>query len=323
MRLRNALLAASMVAAGGIGGVAVAAPASADLVTTCIGEGGAVTVPNDLVVPKGESCWLDGTTVQGDIEVRQDADLIVVDGTFEGSVDVASNAYLDTTKTSISGTVTATDAYGSYLDASSVDGAVQVSGDSQQDGFTYVVGSKLGDGLAAGLGEVLLDGSTVTGDVSGDGTVYTDLYDSSLDGALTVSGNELGSVVCESEIYGDAAYSGNSEVLQLGADGPLASCAGATYWGGNLDVSDNTATTVVSDNIIRGDLSGTGNDPAPVGENNRVRGTVSGQFEDLQPPATAMRRHSAQDREGALKSQAQDRRSQAKAEAHDAGSASL
>ena len=50
--------------------VGAAAPAArADLITYCIGTGGAVTVPNDLYVPAGESCSLEGTTVTGNVQV--------------------------------------------------------------------------------------------------------------------------------------------------------------------------------------------------------------------------------------------------------------
>lgn len=323
MKLRTALAASALLASGGT--VALAAPANADLVTRCVGEGGSVTVPGDLVVPAGKTCWLDGTTVEGTVRVQAGADLIVTGGTFKGSVVVNENAYFDATDTTIAGTVRTNNAFGSYLDGSQVGGAVnaRADDDTSYDGFVYVVGSEVTGKIDARVpGEVLLDGATVGGAVVSEGTRYTDIYNSTLDRALTVSNNPDGAVFCESEVYGAASYSGNAYVLQLGADGPITGCEGASYWGKDLDVSNNTATIVVSNNIIRGNLSGEGNDPAPTGENNRVRGTVSGQFVDLPAPA-ALRASVAQDRAAELAAKVAERRAGAQAEAEAAGDAKL
>jgi hypothetical protein len=323
MKLRRALAATTLLASGGA--IALAAPANADLVTRCVGEGGAVTVPGDLVVPAGKTCWLDGTTVEGNVRVQAGADLIVTGGTLKGTVVVNENAYVDATDTTITGTIRTANAFGAYLDNSEVGGAVNASTDAESpyDGFVYVVGSEIAGKVEARVpGEVLLDGARVGGAVVTDGTRYTDIYDSTLDKALTVTNNPDGAVFCESEVYGSASYSGNSYVLQLGANGPITSCEGASYWDKNLDVSNNTATIVVSNNVIRGNLSGEGNDPAPTGENNRVRGTVSGQFVDLPAPA-ALRASAAQDRAAELAAKAAERRSDAQAEADAAGDAKL
>ena len=63
----------SFVAAGLLAGLIPALPATAALVTHCIGTGGAVTVPNDLYVPAGESCSLEGTTVTGNVQSTSSA----------------------------------------------------------------------------------------------------------------------------------------------------------------------------------------------------------------------------------------------------------
>ncbi|MGW0230471.1 hypothetical protein ACWDWO_19330 [Actinopolymorpha singaporensis] len=322
MKLRSAIAATSLVAAGGI---AFAMPANADLVTRCVGEGGAVTVPGDLVVPAGKACWLNGTTVEGNVRVAAGADLIVDGATFKGSVTVAENAYVDTTDTTIAQNVSTNNAFGSYFYGSNLGGAVNAKADegSEYDGFVYTVDSKVTGRVNASVpGEVVVDGSQVGGALTGQGTRYLDVYNSTIDGKLTVADNEEGSVFCESEVYGDAGYTGNSGTLQLGADGPLAPCSGTSYWGGNVDVSNNAGTIVVSNNIVRGNLSGTGNDPAPTGENNRVRGSVSGQFENLQAPA-AMRMAAPQDRKDDLAGTVKERRADAQAEAKAAGKARL
>lgn len=327
MKMKRLPAAAALGSLAVAAGMLVAAPAAhADLTTRCVGEGGAVTVPGDLVVPAGEVCWLDGTTVNGDMQVRRNADLVVFDGTLKGKVHVAKNAYLDTTDTMIAGTVSTANAFGAYLDGSNLKSAVNArNSGTDYSGFVYAVGSKVHGRIHAKVpGEVVVDSSHVWGKVVGNGTGYTDVYNSVLERALTVTGNAEGGVFCASEAYGDVSYSGNSFALQIGADGPVASCSGASYFGGNVDISDNTANINVSNTIIRGNLSGTGNDPAPTGENNRVRGTVSGQFAGLQPPAdSAARRAAATHRDASLAGKATERRSEARAAADQAGDANL
>lgn len=327
MKLRSGIVASSLIATAGIAGaVGVAVPAYADLTTTCVGTAGPVTVPNDLVVPANESCWLDGTTVQGDIRVGKNADLVVDGASFEGNVRVASNGYFDADGSTVEGSVNGSDAYGTYVANSEVGNAVTMRGDGTPSyGFVYVLDSRVGGRLvSSGPEELVVDGSRVEGQVVGDGTRYTDVYDSTLEDRLTVTGNAKGAVFCASEIDGDVRYAGNSDALQVGASGPIVTCDGVSYFGGNVDISDNKATTVVSDTIIRGDLSGTGNDPAPVGENNRVRGAMTGQFEDLQvPPAGQLRMGLPADRTAELAAAAEARRAEATAQAEAAGRAKL
>lgn len=322
MRIRSVVAATSLVAAGGL---AAAAPASADLVTYCHGEGGPVTVPTDLVVAEGDSCYLTGTTIEGDVRIEASADLVVVDGTLNGAVDVAEDGYFDVRTSAVDGDVNATDAYGIYLDASQLAASVSSAG-SDPAAFLFAFESGVDGAVSATSGEFLVTASQVGGDVTGVGALYTDVHDSTIGGALTVENNELGGVFCDSEVDGAASYQGNSDVVQLGADGPMADCEQMSYFGGDLDVSDNSANVVVSNNIIRGDLSGTGNDPAPRGENNRVRGAVSGQFQDLTPPADVRAFFAPKkkvDHQDKLERQVDDRRADAKAAAKAAGPAQL
>lgn len=55
-------------------------------VTHCVGEGGAVTVPGDLLVSVGSNCVLEGTTVTGDVQITTGADPVADDITVEGDV---------------------------------------------------------------------------------------------------------------------------------------------------------------------------------------------------------------------------------------------
>jgi hypothetical protein len=62
----------------------LAAPAAADV--TCTGTIGAQTVDDNLIVPDGASCTLEGTTVQGNVLVGQQATLTATGITVDGDI---------------------------------------------------------------------------------------------------------------------------------------------------------------------------------------------------------------------------------------------
>lgn len=325
-RFPAAFAAGSLMAATGM--MAMAPNAQGSLTTRCVGEGGDVTVPGDLVVPAGETCWLDGTIVHGKVQVRKKADLVVSDGTVSGEVHAAKGAYVDITDTKLGGNVVSDNAYGTYMDNSTVTGAVDArNSGNDNDGFVYAMDSRVAKRLHAEVpGEVVVERSHVTGPVTGVGTEYTDVTDSTLDHKLSVTNNAKGGTLCDSEVYGETSYSGNKYATQIGGDGPVTSCDGVSFFGGNVTVSDNNGKVRVSDTIMRGDLSGDNNDPAPRGENNRVRGTRSGQFKDLKTlsgnnktsPRT-LDQNETQQRDTTVKEKADHRRAHGKTQAHKAG----
>lgn len=323
MRLRTIITTSALAVAGGL--IAVAPSASADLVTSCTGSAGAVTVPGDLIVEEGQSCTLNGTTVEGNVSVGPDSDLIVNGGTLKGAVKVGENGYFESIGGSITGGLSLRTAYGAYVESSDIGGSVNVKGmaDAEVQGSVYVYDSMVGKNVESQFGEAVIDSSSIAGNTRGAKADFLDVYNSTLEGKLNVGGNEFGGVVCESEIYGNATYSGNSETLQLGADGPLASCSGASFWGGNVDVSNNMATVVFSNNIVAGNLSGTGNDPAPTGEGNRVRGETYGQFMDLAPPAAAKTTQATTDRAAQVRAHLSERGTAADAATANAGTSQL
>lgn len=280
----------SIIAACALGVTTVGLTATvgnAAFTTRCVGVGGAVTIPGDLVVPAGESCVLDGTIVTGNVRVQRDADLVVTGGEFQGNVNVAANGYLDATETSIAGTVAARESFGNLLTDSSVGGAVSaINEGGDYYGFLIVEGTALGAQVRATGASLDLQSATVATNVVGLGSDYADVHDTVVDGNVRVENNVYGSVVCDSEVYGNANFTTNSTGVQLGGSvggGGIANCDGSNYFGGNVNVNGNEGGVWVIDNIIRGNLAGTGNDPAPVGQDNRVRGELRGQFADLQP----------------------------------------
>ena len=275
MKFRS-VVATSATAVLAVGGVTMmAAPAQADLVTTCSGHGGAITLPTDLVVPTGESCYLDGTTVQGDVTVNEEANLHIVGGEIEGEVMVEPDGYFDSSDSSLAGEVTNKGSYGTYLENSTGEGlnAVPVE-DVDNDGFVYVIDSSISS-VAAEVGGVYVSGSRISQGAESDGAEYTDIVDSVLRGDLTVNGSRSGGILCDSEVLGAVSYTDGAGPVAVGAGEQENFCDFVNYIDGDLTVTDISGGAYIDNNIIGGALVTENNSPvAEVGDNNRVRGDL-------------------------------------------------
>ncbi|WP_147918464.1 hypothetical protein [Ruania zhangjianzhongii] len=273
-RLSSALIGGLVLA--GFAGFG-SAPAQAALTTHCVGEGGEVTVPGDLVVPQGEACSLENTTINGNVRVSAGADLVGEGVTVNGNIVIRDDAYLDLAESTVDGNVVNRGSFGVYLEGTDVN-AYTTQGTANPESFLWTDGANFNARVAATGGSFLLESSFVEGLVQTTDTQYTDIVDSVVGGTLTVTSAEFGAMVCGSEVDGHATFASVGVAVQLGASGALADCAqGPSVWGGNLLVSGTTGTVEVSDNIIRGNLAGTGNDSVAASD-NRVRGDLEGQF---------------------------------------------
>lgn len=316
LRPLAALSALSLAAAG----LAVTATsASADLVTHCSGEAEGVTVPGDLVVPAGSACVLNGVTIEGQARVMAGADLIVSDTTINGAVFVNGDGYFDAGNSRMQENVTNRAAYGVYLESSSVGGGffgrTTESGDNT---FVYAHDTVFEGRVQVEQGEVILQSANVSGHVDITDVSFVDVVDSTLERTLSVSAAESGSRVSASEIDGATTYTGNSGPIELGTD------EDTNYFGSDITVSDNSGGVEVTGNIIRGNLEGVGNDPAPTGSENRVRGEQGGQFTELEPSASsAALLHSEQSRDESALDERSERRGRALDMTEELGAANL
>lgn len=282
MKKITSITAAGALAIGLVG--ITASVSSAAFTTTCVGEGGAVTIPGDLVVPAGKMCVLTGTVIQGDVRVMAGADLLITDGSIAGAVSVRSDAYFEAEGTEVGGAITARESFGSRINGSTVAGAVTTINNTNPGGFVLVEDSDLGGLLRATGGAMDLASSTVADRVLSLGAEFTDVRDSVVDGLLRIDENPRGATLCDSEVYGAASFTANQEMVQVGGsegDGGLFTCDGSNYFGGNLLVRQTDGVSIVAGNIIRGNLAGTDNDPLPIAYDNRVRGRVTGQFAQI------------------------------------------
>ncbi|OLT25023.1 hypothetical protein BJF83_06090 [Nocardiopsis sp. CNR-923] len=271
---KAAALATATLAVGGV--TLVATPAQADLITLCSGHGGAVTLPTDLAVPEGESCYLDGTVIQGDVTVRENANLHIIGGEIDGEVTVQGNGYFDASGTSLGDGVVNNGSFGTHLEETS--GGAEVSAVPTEvgntEGFVFVVDSSVA-GLSSQVGELYVSGSRVGGAVTAEGVEYVDVFDTAVRGDLSVTDSASGGILCDSEVLGEAAYSGAGGPVAVGAGEQEGFCESLNYVDGDLTVTGVTGGVYVDNNIVGGDLSTSGNQPtAQVGDNNRVRGDV-------------------------------------------------
>lgn len=318
------IAAAGLLAVTTIG--LTATSSSAAFTTRCVGVGGAVTIPGDLVVPAGQSCTLNGTTVTGNVRVQADADLIMNGASVGGNVVVRQNAYLEAEGATVGGAVNATESFGNWIVGSTIGDRATSINNTQDLGFLLLEDTTVGERVRVTGGALDLVSSTVGAQVLGLQADYTDLYDTVVEGNLRIEGNEFGTAICDSEVYGVAQLRDNGVGVQLGggtAAGAMADCDGSNYFGANVNINDNVGGVWVIDNIIRNNLTGTGNDPAPVGEDNRVRGVVRGQFAEMAPPAPALSQRSVgvSDRGEQLRELAQERGERAEQSAQRAGAA--
>ena len=276
------LAAACLVAVGNI------TPANAQITSFCSGIAGPVTVPGDLIVRANDFCVLEGTVVNGNTTVRAGASLLTSGATLNGRVTGQFDSYVELTESTVADRVVLRDAFGLLAVDSMLNENVAVNTVDPQapPGAVLLIGTTVQGNINANVGAVWIGDSRLSGRVNGNAVDFVDLVNTVLEGNLSVTGAGQGSVVCDSEIYGTATYTSNSEIIQLGGDTLVAGCVGANYWHGSVSIDDTSGDVVVSNNIIRLDLSGEGNDPQPVGEGNRVRGQTSGQFADLAAPAS-------------------------------------
>jgi feruloyl esterase len=144
--------------------------------TNCTGTLSGSITPGDIVVPSGASCTLSNATVTGDVQVRQNASLIV-DATAQ--------------PTTIGGNVQAVGCASAILEGGvTVTGDVQIAQCSQQSGFIGP-GVKIGGNFECSnsTGGCEADLGTVQGNVQIKGSNGSDISLVSVGGNLQCSGN--------------------------------------------------------------------------------------------------------------------------------------
>jgi hypothetical protein len=263
----------SRSAAAGTAATAAGLATITDGTTDCSGTATGLSINANLTVEAGMSCVITNSSVSGKVAVKAGGNLLLSNSTVSGAVSVQSNGFVSATAGSkLMGNVTLANGFGLDVESSTVSGNVAVNG----SGFLNGVSSSF-KAISSSNGDTYLGSSQVSGNLSANGDVMTDVNDSTVWGSTYISSPTNGSVVCGSEFVGMVTVNGaKGGAVQLGASGPAAGCTVDVFEGG-LTLSNNAAPVTLGGNVIEGNLSCGGNATAPAGTSTRVRGTVSGQ----------------------------------------------
>lgn len=321
------IMALAIAAAFAVSAGVTAAPAHAELITKCEGEGGAVTVPGDLVVPKNRACELNGTTVEGDVRVAPGADLIMNDATIEGKLTIVKDGYADTDSSTVDG-ARLVHAFGMMASTTTfADDVVSRPADTS-DGFIELDDSTLKGSLRSRSGELVVRGTDITRDLIANGAYSTEVLDSFIDGKSRVNNNKETTVFCGGAVQGSAVFDRNSGNVQLGVTDTPSGCTSPTYWGKRVRIS-NTRGNVLVDNVsVNGDLVLRKNaSKARLGHRVVIRGDVIGKYETVDLASAASRSDSsappARTHTPQVESKAKERKAQALKKVRKTGTAHL
>src|SRR5690606_10544367 len=120
---------------------------------------------------------LQGTLVQGDVDVRAGANLVADDGArIEGDVLVRADAYVEVVDGAVAGQTELRRAFGGYGDGASLAGV-----DVRNSGFFYTVDTTKADYTAVNS-ETSLESAWVAGDLTTRGGLLTDVHDTVVTG---------------------------------------------------------------------------------------------------------------------------------------------
>ncbi|GGI03707.1 hypothetical protein [Egicoccus halophilus] len=263
---------------------ATALPASANVVTCNNSSLTNGTISGDLRVPAGSFCVLDGVTVQGNVLVLREADLLADGTTVGGNVEVRAEGYAEFADSSIAGDVTGQASFGQVLFDTEIGGDIA----TRRNQFVFLLGGDLAGSMDIRAAvdartETFVESLRVGGNLETNNNDFTDVFDSTIEGDLTIARAEQGSIFCTSEVDGNALFNLNRGTLQIGGDD-----CGPVYFGSDLQISRHTGAPTLEDTIVRGDLRCNGNTTAPTGTNVRVRGEAIGQCADLGSSAFGM-----------------------------------
>lgn len=287
----------------------------------CSGSAQGLTIAGNLAVPVGATCELVDITVTGNVVVRDDAVLLLEDSTVQGDLRLREAAFVNTLGSTVGGTVVLRSALGVVLEGSELAGGAN----SRDSGFVFSDGSTFGGRVFSANGETVIYSGRVDGDIRTNSDVLTDVHDTVVTGAVNVDGAASGSLVCRSEIDGNAVFRNSGELVQLGV-GLLPECE-FNVIGGRLVLSGNDALIGVGGNVVRDNLVCEDNTGQPSGSDNRVRGEATGQCADLSPAAASLARGAepadAEARVADVKEQIKQQLSEAKAALASAGDAGL
>ena len=205
---------------------------------------------DDVTVPDGATCTLNGTRVKGNVLVQSGGVLVATDARVKGNVQVESGGALDATGVKVRGNIQTDEATDVRVRDARVGGDVQIlatTGTPPDGGPNQVCGSRIKSNLQATGNTAPIelgcaDGNKVGGNLQ--------VQDSQIAGQAS----EIVIAVANNKVRGDLQFDDN-------AGGDAEFDISGNRIGQNLQCADNT--------------------PPPMGSGNRVGGDVDGQCSGL------------------------------------------
>jgi hypothetical protein len=260
----------------------VATPSQAQVIT-CSSTLSNQTIAASVVVQSGMACQLVNVEVSGRVDVQSGADLFLESSRIRGPLAGAASSFVSANDSRVDGMTTMTQSFGLYSTSSRFDRLVDI----RNGGFVYSDDSTHWGGILSSGGETVIENGVVLGSVSTSGDQLTDLFDTAVFGPVSVTNATYGSVMCHMGAALSVNVRTSAGVVQIGSAGPTTGCGFNLL--GSLGIFDNVGADIqITGNFIAGNLSCTGNNPAPFGASNLVGGSRTGQCASLSPkPASS------------------------------------
>ena len=228
-------------------GVFVGAPAAHADDYQCVGRAGPITVDN-VVVPSGAQCVLDGTQVLGNVKTEPGGDLSMGGANVHGNVQVTSGSTAGAVSSTIGGDYQCDGCFILVLIESSVGGSVQVTGAESH---------------------AVIFASSVAGDVeivdSGPAEGFFAIATTIIGGNMKYEKN-AGSIEILANTIGGELQILENDVVGIGF--PERGRFVDNQVAGNMQLFKNRGTSEVSGNIVAKNLQCKENVPPPVGGGN-------------------------------------------------------
>jgi hypothetical protein len=157
--MRRLFMAVVVAACGALPATAAAAE------RTCTGPIGAETVDDDVIVPQGATCALDGTTVEGNVKIERSATLLARMARIDGNVQGENAARVVVESSQVGGSVQVKQGGGAEVRDTRVTGDIQL--DANDGSLQHVARNTVGGNVQvmSNRGGVDIRGNTIDGNL--------------------------------------------------------------------------------------------------------------------------------------------------------------
>jgi hypothetical protein len=213
-------------------------------------------VADNIIVPSGELCILEGAQVHGNVLAEPESELFIGSGTnIAGNVEVKQAAATAAFQSTIGGNYKCDNCFFEDVIETGVGGNVDIVGADDGDfiiGSTIAGNVHISESTAGAFAFVIFDTSVLGNVIFQKNSGPTDISENIIGGELQIFDNNVSGQLCPGEpepCLENGTFSGNDV-------------------GGNMQVYKNEGATTINDNIIRENLQCFDNVPAPASAGN-------------------------------------------------------